>query len=39
MHKEAEYGIAAHWFYDEKKGLTSQIKDFFWKQKKEKQIP
>jgi len=26
MHKEAEYGIAAHWYYDEKKGITEKIK-------------
>ena len=26
MHKEAEYGIAAHWYYSEEKGLRSYIK-------------
>ncbi len=28
MHKEAEFGIAAHWYYTEQKGLVSQIKRF-----------
>ncbi len=26
MHKEAEYGIAAHWYYSEQKGLKAYIK-------------
>lgn len=29
MHREAEYGIAAHWYYSEKKGLRAYIKKFF----------
>ncbi|MDD5590030.1 MAG: RelA/SpoT family protein [Candidatus Portnoybacteria bacterium] len=29
MHKEAEYGIAAHWFYSEQKGLRAYIKKIF----------
>ena len=29
MHKEAEYGIAAHWYYSEQKGLKAYIKKFF----------
>ena len=37
MHKEAEYGIAAHWYYDEKKGITSQIKKYIpWTKPKNK---
>lgn len=31
MHKEAEYGIAAHWYYSEQKGLMAYIKRFFTK--------
>lgn len=26
MHKEAEYGIAAHWYYSEQKGLKAYVK-------------
>ncbi|MCK4781569.1 bifunctional (p)ppGpp synthetase/guanosine-3',5'-bis(diphosphate) 3'-pyrophosphohydrolase [Candidatus Parcubacteria bacterium] len=26
MHKEAEFGIAAHWYYSEQRGLASRIK-------------
>lgn len=29
MHSEAEYGVAAHWHYDEK-GARVQAKDIFW---------
>jgi len=31
MHKEAEYGIAAHWYYSEQKGLKAYIKRLFTK--------
>jgi len=31
MHKESEYGIAAHWYYSEQKGLKAYIKKFFTK--------
>ena len=31
MHQESEYGIAAHWYYSEKKGLRAYIKRFFTK--------
>jgi len=31
MHREAEYGIAAHWYYSEKKGLRDYIRRFFTK--------
>ncbi|MFA5062342.1 MAG: RelA/SpoT family protein [Patescibacteria group bacterium] len=31
MHEEAEYGIAAHWHYDENRS-HSQAKDIFWAQ-------
>lgn len=31
MHKEAEYGIAAHWYYSEQKGLMAYIKRLFYK--------
>ncbi len=37
MHREAEYGIAAHWFYSEKKGLTDYIKEKILKQKPSKE--
>ncbi|PIV10152.1 MAG: hypothetical protein COS49_02040, partial [Candidatus Portnoybacteria bacterium CG03_land_8_20_14_0_80_41_10] len=37
MHREAEYGIAAHWFYSEKKGLTEYIKEKILKQKPKKE--
>lgn len=31
MHRQAEYGIAAHWYYSEKKGLRAYIKRLFTK--------
>jgi len=31
MHQQAEYGIAAHWYYSEQKGLRAYIKRFFTK--------
>jgi len=31
MHREAEYGIAAHWYYSERKGLREYIRRFFTK--------
>lgn len=38
MHREAEYGIAAHWFYSEKKGVTGYIKEKILKQKPTKDL-
>ncbi len=31
MHREAEYGIASHWYYSEKKGLRDYIRRLFTK--------
>jgi len=31
MHQESEYGIAAHWYYSEQKGLMAYIKRLFTK--------
>jgi GTP pyrophosphokinase len=30
MHRIAEYGIAAHWAYKEKKGVDAETKDYNW---------
>ncbi len=38
MHREAEYGIAAHWSYSEKKGLAGYIKEKFSKQKPTREL-
>jgi len=36
MHKEAEYGIAAHWHYAEKRGFKDYIKQAIFREKSEK---
>jgi len=38
MHQEAEYGIAAHWHYSEKKGLTDYLKEKILGQKPKKEL-
>lgn len=38
MHKEAEYGIAAHWYYSETKGFKDYLKKRILGQKPEKEL-
>jgi len=38
MHQESEYGIAAHWYYSEEKGLKSYIKRKILHQKPEREF-
>lgn len=38
MHQEAEYGIAAHWYYSEKKGIKSYIEEKIFGRKPEKEL-
>lgn len=38
MHKEAEHGIAAHWYYSEKKSLKDYIKKAILGQRPEKEL-